>query len=106
MLITREMLVKKLAKKSDFYEKHIRFVLQCLDDVILECFDEVTDEEEISVQLVQGIKVGCKVMAERTRRDPRNQQDIVCAAQTKPFAKFSEGFRETIQNQYESKKDG
>lgn len=106
MLITREMLVKKLAKKSDFYEKHIRFVLQCLDDVILECFDEVTDEEDVSVQLVQGIKVGCKVVGERTRKDPRNQQDIVCAAQTKPFAKFSEGFRETIQNQYEEKKDG
>lgn len=106
MVITREMLVKRLAKKSEFYEKHIRYVLQCLDDVILECFDEVTDEEEVSVQLVQGIKVGCKVMGERARKDPRNQQDIVCAAQTKPFAKFSEGFRATIQNQYESKKDG
>ena len=101
MLITREMLVKKLAKKSDFYEKHVRVVLQCLDDVILDCFDEVTDEEEISVQLVQGIKVGCKVMGERTRKDPRNQQEIVCAAQTKPFAKFSEGFRVKIQKQYE-----
>jgi nucleoid DNA-binding protein len=106
MLITREMLVKKLAKKSGFYEKHIRLVLQCLSDVVLECFEDVTDNEDISVQLVQGVKIGCSVVPERARKDPRTQEDIICAPCVKPNAKFSQEFRIKIQEQYENKKDG
>ena len=104
MIVTREMLIKKLAEKSDFYQRDIRVLLHYLDEVVFETFDDVSDDEEVSIQLVQGIKVGCKVVPERYRKDPRNQQDIVCKPQTKPFVKFSENFREVIQNQYESKK--
>ena len=104
MIITREMLIKKLAEKSNFYQRDIRVLLHCLDEVVFEAFNEVVDEEDMSIQLVQGIKVGCKVVPERLRKDPRNQQDIVCKPQVKPFVKFSENFREIIQNQYESKK--
>ena len=106
MLITREMLIKKLSDASGYFQKDIRTVLQTLDDVVFECFNEVTDDEDISVQLVKGIKCGCKVMPQRTRKDPRTQEDIICEATVKPFAKFSDDFREVIQNQYDAKKDG
>lgn len=106
MLITREMLIKRLASASGYYEKDIRHVLHCLDDVVLDCFSEVTDDEEISVQLVKGIKVGCAIQPERTRKDPRTQEDIICAPTCKPNAKFSQDFRGLIQQQYEERKDG
>ena len=95
-----------MADKSNYYQRDIRALLHCLDEVIFEIFNEVDDEKNISIQLVQGIKVGCKVVPERHRKDPRNQMDIICKPQTKPFVKFSENFRETIQEQYESKNDG
>jgi hypothetical protein len=106
MIITQEMLVKKLSEKSGYFQKDVRTLLHCLSDAVLEYFGEVTDEEDVSIQLVQGVKIGCKVMPERTRKDPRDQSDIICVAQTKPFAKFSQNFREIIQEQYESRKDG
>lgn len=106
MLITREMLIKQLSDDSGYYQKDIRAVLQSLDRVILQCFDNVTEEEEVSVQLVKGIKCGCKVMPKRTRKDPRSQEDIVCDATVKPFAKFSDDFRLVIQEQYDAEKDG
>ena len=106
MVITREMIIKKLSEKSGYYQKDVRSLLQCLDDVVLEYFGAVTDEADVSMQLVQGVKIGCKVVPERVRKDPRNQSDIVCPAQTKPFAKFSQNFREIIQNQYESRNGG
>ena len=106
MLVTREMLIKKLSDASGYYQKDIRTLLQTLDRVVFECFDEVDDDEEVSVQIVKGIKCGCKVVPKRTRKDPRTQEDIVCKATVKPFAKFSDDFREAIQNQYDAKKDG
>ena len=95
-----------IIKESNYWQKDIRVLLQALDEVVFEYFNDVTDDEEISVQLVKGIKCGCKIMPERARKDPRTQDDIVCAATVKPFAKFSEDFRKSIQEQYDLKKDG
>lgn len=106
MVITREMIIKKLSEKSGFYMKDIRVLLQWLDEVIFECFGEATDDEDIMIQIVQGIKVGCSIQPERARKDPRTQEDIICKPTCKPKSKFSEEFRKAIQNQYESKRDG
>ena len=106
MIITREMLIKRLSEKSDYYQKDIRTLLQCLDEVVLECFGEATDDEDVMIQLVQGIKVGCAIQPERTRKDPRTQEDIICSPTCKPKTKFSDEFRKAIQTQYETKKDG
>jgi nucleoid DNA-binding protein len=106
MLITREMMIKKLSDVSGYYQKDIKTLLQALDEVVFECFNSVTDDEDISVQLVKGIKCGCKIVPERTRKDPRTQEDIVCKATVKPFARFSEDFRIAIQDKYDTKKDG
>ena len=106
MVITRELLIKRLADKSGYYQRDIRALLHSLDDVVLEYFDEVDSNEEVTLQLVKGIKVGCKVVEARDRVDPRTQEPIVVPATIKPFAKFSQDFRETIQTQYDAKKDG
>lgn len=106
MLITREMLIKRLSEESGYWQKDIRAVLQCLDDVVLEYFGEITDDEDISIQLVQGVKISAHVVPKRDRVDPRNGNPIVCKETVKPACKFSEDFRKVIQNQYESKKDG
>ena len=106
MVITREMMIKMLSEKSGYYQKDIRVLLQCLDEVVLECFGEATDDEDVMIQLVQGIKVGCSIQPERARKDPRTQEDIICKPTCKPKSKFSEEFRKIIQNQYETKKDG
>lgn len=106
MLITREMLIKRLSEESGYWQKDIRAVLQCLDDVVFEYFGEITDDEDISIQLVQGVKISAHVVPKRERVDPRNGNPIVCKETVKPACKFSEDFRKVIQNQYESKKDG
>lgn len=106
MLITREMLIKRLAEKSGFYQKDIKHVLHSLDDVILDCFNEVTDEEDISIQLITGCKIGCSIVPLRERINPKTQKTIICQPTCKPNAKFSQEFRIKIQEQYEAEKDG
>lgn len=105
MNITREELIKRLSEKSGYFQKDLKAVFKALDEVVLDCFNEATDDKEISVQLVKGIKCGVKIVPERQRKNPKTQEDIVCAAQTKPFTRFSADFRTLIQKQYEDKKD-
>ena len=106
MLITREMLIRKVAEKSGYYQKNVRDVFNCLNDVIPECFGEVTDDEEIIIQLFQGLKIGCYVVPARQRKNPRTQEDIVCEPTVKPTAKFSDDFKKIIQSQYDENKEG
>ena len=103
MLITREMLIKKLKNESGYYEKDIRHLLQCLDNVVIECFDEAAEDEEVIVQIVKGIRCGCKIVKARDRVDPRTYEPITCPETVKPFAKFSQDFRRIIQERYKNK---
>ena len=105
MLVTREMLIKKLAKESGYYEKDIRHLLHCLDNVVIECFDETTEEEEVVVQVVKGIRCGCKIVQPRDRVDPRTYEPITCPKTVKPFSKFSQDFRRIIQERYKNKQN-
>ena len=106
MIITRKNLIKRLAEKSGYYQQDIQRVLHCLDDVILDCFGEVTDDEDVSVQIISGCKIGCSVVPLRERVNPKTQETITCLPTCKPNVKFSRDFRVAIQKQYDEKKDG
>ncbi len=106
MLITREMLIKRLSEKSGYWQKDVRNLLQCMDEVVLECFGEVTDDEDVIVQLVKGVRISAHVVPERERVDPRTQKPIICQETVKPACKFSDDFRQQIQENYETQKNG
>lgn len=106
MTITREEMIKKLSDKSGYFQKDIRVLLQCLDDIVFEELSGVTDDEEVSIQLVSGIKVKTAVVPERDRVDPRNQKPIVVKATVKPACKFSQDYRFKLQEAYENNKNG
>lgn len=103
MTITREELVKRLSERSGYYQKDVRNLLQCMDDVVFEAMVEATLEDEIQIQMVTGIKLGCKIVGERERVDPRTQLPITCGETTKPFVKFSQDFRFKLQEAYDNK---
>lgn len=103
-MITKDTMARDLAEKTGYYLKDVKTLLSAMDDVIKEYFSEVTNEEEVCIQLVEGIKCGCKIVESRERVDPRNRNPIVLPDTVKPFAKFSQEFRKCIQKQYEKKK--
>ena len=103
MLVTREQLIKKLASETGFYQKDMRVVFDVLGDVMLEYFNQATEEESVAVQLFEGCKVGCKIVPERVRVKPDTREQIICKPTIKPNAKFSVNFRETIQKNYDKK---
>ena len=106
MTITREEMIRKLSDKSGYYQKDIRTLLQCLDEIVFEELCEVTDENDVSIQLVQGVKLQCISVPERQRKDPRDQRDIVCKSTCKIKAKFSQDLKLKLQENYDEKYNG
>jgi nucleoid DNA-binding protein len=103
MLVTREQLIKRLAEETGFWQKDIRSVLQCLDTLMPEYFNMATEDDDVSIQLFEGCKVGCSIVPERVRVQPKTREEIVCKPTVKPRAKFSINFRQTIQQNYDEK---
>lgn len=101
MIITKDTMARYLSEKTGYYLKDVRCLLAAMDDFVKDSFANVTEDEEVSIQIVEGCKLTVKVMPERQRKHPQTQEDIVCKAQTKPQARFSKVFREYIQKQYE-----
>lgn len=106
MTITREEMVRRLSERSGYYMKDVRSLLQCMDEVVFDTLCEVTDEDDVSIQLVQGIKVSAHVVPERDRVDPRTQEPIIVKATVKPACKFSQDYRLKLQETYENTKNG
>lgn len=103
MLITREQLVKKLAEETGFWQKDMRVVFNVLGDVVMDYFNQATEDEDVAIQLFEGCKLKVKVVPERTRIKPDTREEIVCKPTVKPSAKFSIRFRELIQQNYNKK---
>lgn len=106
MTITREEMVKRLSEKSGYYMKDVRFLLQCMDEVVFDELSKATLEEDVQIQMVTGIKCGVKIVESRDRVDPRTQKPIVVGETAKPFAKFSQDYRLKLQEAYDSNKNG
>ena len=103
MTITREEMIKRLSDKTGYYQKDIRVLLQAMDEEVFDALCEVTAEDEISVQLMTGIKIQCTPVEERFRKDPRDQRDIVCEPTCRVKAKISNDFKLKIQENYKTK---
>lgn len=103
MLVTREQLVKRLAEETGFWQKDIRVVLQCLDELIPEYFNMATEEEDVKIQLFEGCKIGCKIVPTRERTKPDTREKVICKPTVKPRAIFSVNFRQAIQQNYDKK---
>ena len=103
MTITRENMIDLLAEKSGYWKKDVKKLLQCMDEVVFEQLCEATLDEEVQIQMVSGIKCGCKIVPSRDRVDPRTQKPIVVGETVKPFAKFSQDYRDKLQESYNNK---
>ena len=104
MTVTKDQMARDIAEKSGYYLKDVKVVLSVMDDLVKEYFATVTDDNDVSVQIVEGIKISCKVVPERERVNPATGEPITCKATVKPGVKYSTVFRDTIQKQYDDKK--
>ena len=76
MTVTKDQMARDIAEKSGYYLKDVKVVLSVMDDLVKEYFATVTDDNDVSVQIVEGIKISCKVVPERERVNPATGEPI------------------------------
>lgn len=103
MNLTRENVIELLSETSGYYKKDIRYLLQCLDEVVFEEFSKMTPDEEVSIQVVKGCKLICAPVKERERKDPRTQKDITCSSTCRLKAKFSQDLKMKMAAEYDKR---
>lgn len=102
--ISRDDLVDKLNETSGYYKKDLKAVLHALEDVLEDYLSETTLEEPVQIQLLPGIKICGRLVPERERVDPRNQDPVVCEATIKPGTTYSSVFKNRINEKAKEKK--
>ena len=103
MEITREQMIAKVAEKANYWKKDVRTVFNALEDVILECFGEVSDDEPISIRILSGFSLNGYVVPTRERVNPQDHSPIICGPTVKVSAKYSKLMKNKIQEQYDNK---
>ena len=103
MLITKDRMARDLAEKTGYYLKDIKTVLSAMDEQVKEYFTQVTDEDDIVVQICEGVKISAHLVEPRERINPKTREPIIVKATVKPAAKFSQDFRAFMQEKYEEK---
>lgn len=102
--ITREQLIKRVAEKSEYWQKDVRNVFNAIEEVLLECFDDIDEDNPISVRLLSFLALNGHIWGERERVDPRTREPIICKPSVRILGKVSDGFKSKAQVRYDEKK--
>ena len=103
MLVTKDRMARDLAEATGYYLKDVKTLLSAMDDVVKGYFAEVTDDDDVVVQIVEGVKLKASVVQPRERVNPKTRESIIVKATVKPGVKYSQDFRALIQKNYEDK---
>lgn len=96
MMIKKSEIANRVRKKTDFYKGAIETMLDAFSDVIIEALSEADLDENVEIQVAKGIVVGGRRVPEHPAKDPRNQADIMVPERVLPYVRFSETFKEKI----------
>lgn len=65
MIVTRDELIKKIAKKENINVSTVRQILDALEDTAFDCFSHTTPTENVIVKLMNGVNMECTFIPER-----------------------------------------
>lgn len=86
-------LVCLLTKKTNFYKKNMREVVDALEDIILECLQSATFEQDSQLLLAPGVILVGHRVPEREAKDPRTGEKILSPEKVIPKAVFKPSMR-------------
>lgn len=92
----KEDLVDMLAAKTGFYKMNMREVANALEDVILECLQSATFEQDSELLLAPGVVLVGTRKAEGKAKDPRTGEVIISPEKVVPSAIFKQSIRKKL----------
>lgn len=92
-IFKKDDLVDMLHEKTGFYKMHMREVADALEEIILECLQSATFEQDSELQLAPGVVLVGKRKAAGEAVDPRTGDTIISPEKVIPGAIFKQSIR-------------
>ena len=92
----KEDLVDMLAEKTGFYKKNMVEVANALEEIILECFQAATFEQDSELQLAPGVVLVGSRKPSGEAKDPRTGEVILSPEKVIPKAVFKQSIRQKL----------
>ena len=96
MKLYRKDVISELAHRGDWYKNHTEAFLDALEEMLLDVLSQATLDDKVEIQLTKGFVVGATKNPPYDAVDPRNQTPIIVPERIVPYARFSQTFKEKI----------
>lgn len=102
----KPQLIDELAKRTGFYKKNMKDVVEALEDIVEEHFTTATFEEDSELHLAPGVVICGERKPEGESIDPRDRSVIITPEKVIPYAVFKPSIRKKlyVQSKKKSKK--
>ena len=92
-IMKKPELVEELAKRTNFYKKNMKIVVDALADIIIEHFSTATFDEDSELHIAPGVVLCGRRTPEHESIDPRNRETITTPEKVVPYAEFKPSVR-------------
>ena len=95
-IITKEKLIKNIAKQTDENIYHIRDIYNTLENIIFDSLSSVDNEREICIKLFEGISLSGRYMPEKTKKNNLTGEITFVENRIKPKFNVTRSYREKL----------
>lgn len=100
MVITRDELIKTIAKKENISPATVRQILDALEDTAFDCFSHTTPIENVIVKLMNGINLECTFIPGKDLRKGMFQ-NMACADRLKVKSNVTRYYNRKLNGYFE-----
>lgn len=103
----KDDLINILSKKTGFYKRDITEMVNALGDVIIECLQAATFDNNSELHLAPGVVLVGTRKPKGKALDPRNRSEIITPEKVIPSAIFKQSIRQKLYTEtkyYQKKK--
>ena len=92
-IMKKPELVEELAKRTNFYKKNMKEVVDALYDIVEEQLQMATFEEDSELHIAKGVLICGKRTPSHESIDPRDRSVITTPEKVVPYAVFKPSIR-------------
>ena len=100
-------LIDELSKRTGFYKKNMKDVVDALADIVVEHFETATYDEPSELHIAPGVLICGRRTPEHESINPQNRETVITPEKVVPYAKSKPSIRQKLYAQpkgYQKKK--
>lgn len=94
--ISQNDVIDELHKETNILKKDLRFVLDALENVIMNMMTRAEKDQPSEIRLFHGWKLGAKILPERESKNPKTGEKVVTPEKISPYCHFEQSFKKKL----------